>query len=131
MPSLSDIDLISFLSANGFDKIIGSFDVLTETRSVAAATLSGGIYLPQSDTYTIPNPAGRKALITMAWSMDGLNYYPQKPWIYNPGNPVPSGLNGATMGAMVDEDYIYFKSVHYLGVQVNYTMKYVLSFIDE
>lgn len=127
---LSDIDLLAFFTGGSLDKVVGSFDVLTATRSVAAATLSGGIYLPKSDTYTIANPYGRKALITMAWSIDGVNYYPQKPWIYNPGNPVPSGLLGATMGAIVDDSTISFISVHYLGVQVDYTMKYVLDFIE-
>lgn len=129
-PSISDIDLIAFLTNGSVDKVVGSFDLLSASTSVAAATLSGGIYLPKSDTYTIPNPYGAKALITMIWSIDGQNYYPQKPWIYNPGNPVPSGLLGATMGAMVDDSNIYFYSVHYLGVTVNYQMYYVLDFIE-
>lgn len=130
MPSLSDIDLLAFISQGSIDKVVGSFDLLTATRGVAAATLSGGFYLPQSDTYTIPNPYGRKAFITMIWSIDGYNFYPQKPWLYDPGNPVPTGRVGATMGAMVDDVNIYFYSVHYLGVPVNFTMYYVLDFIE-
>lgn len=122
-------DLLSFVTSGSLDKVVGSFDILSTSRSVGAATLSGGIYLPKSDSFTIANPYGKKAQITMIWSIDGVNYYPQKPWIYNPGNPVPSGLIGATMGAMVDDGLIYFYSVHYLGVTVNYTMYYVLDMV--
>lgn len=128
--TMLSVDLLAFMTAGSADKVIGSFDLLSASRSVGAATNSGGIYIPKSDTYTIPNPAGQKATITMIWSIDGTNWYPQKPWIYQPGNPVPSGVNGATMGAMVDDSTIYFYSVHYLGSTVNYQMKYVLDFIE-
>lgn len=126
MPSLSDIDLLSLLTNGSADKVIGSFDILTQTHSVAAATLSGGIYLPKTDTLQITNPAGKKALITMAYSIDGINFYPQKYRLYQPGNPVPSGQIGAVAGAAVDEQYITFYFTHYYGVQVDYIMKFVL-----
>ena len=129
--SLSSIDLLAFITDASADKVVGSFDLLTATRSVSAASsLGGGFYSPKSDTYTIANPYGKKATITMVWSIDGINFYPQKPWIYQPG-PTPYSTVGATMGAMVDDNYIHFISVHYIASTVNFTMYYVLDFIDE
>lgn len=126
MPSLSDIDLLALLTNGSADKVIGSFDINTTTHTVAAATLSGGIYLPKTDTLQIANPAGRKALISMAYSIDGVNFYPQKYRLYQPGNPIPSGRVGAVVGATSDNNYITFYFTHYIGSSVNFTMKWVL-----
>ena len=126
MPSLSDIDLLALLTNGSADRVVGSFDINTTTYSVAAATLSFGFYLPKTDVYRIPNPFGKKALITMAYSVDGVNYYPQKYRLYQPGNPVPAGRIGATVGASVTDSEIIFYFTHYLGAQQNYTMKWVL-----
>lgn len=124
-------DLLSFVTSGSLDKVVGSFDILTATRTVAAASSSGGFPTPKSDNYQIPNPYGHRAQITMIFSIDGINFYPQKPWIYTPGPaPFPSGQIGATMGAMVDDDYIYFYSVHYITANaVDYTMYYVLDLV--
>lgn len=124
-------DLLSFVTSGSLDKVVGSFDILSHSVTVPAASSSGGFPIPQSDTNTIANPYGKKAQITMIWSIDGVNYYPQKPWIYTPGPaPFPSGLIGATMGAMVDDNTIYFYSVHYITANpVNFTMYYVLDMV--
>lgn len=126
MPSLNDIDLLALLTNGSADKVVGGFDINTTTHSVAAATLSGGFYLPKTDSLVINNPFGAKALITMVYSTDGVNYYPQRYRLYQPGNPVPAGRLGAVAGAAVDEDYITFYFTHYLGAQQNFTMKWVL-----
>lgn len=126
MLSLSNIDLLALITNGSADRVISGFDINTTTRSVSAATLSGGIYIPKTDTYVIANPAGKKALISMVYSIDGINFYPQKYRLYQPGNPVPSGRIGATVGASVDQEYITFYFTHYYGVQVNFTMKWVL-----
>lgn len=128
---ISDIDLLSFVTNGSLDKVVGSFDILSASRTVAATTDSGGFPVPKSDTHTVPNPYGQKAQITMIWSIDGVNYYPQKPFIYTPGPaPFPNGLVGATMGAMVDDTTIYFYSVHYIIANpVDFTMFYVLDLI--
>lgn len=126
MPSLSDIDLLALLTNGSADRVVGSFDILTQTHSVSAATLSGGFYLPKTDVLEIANPAGKRALISMAYSIDGVNYYPQKYRLYQPGNPVPTGALGAVAGAGVTPDVIRFYFTHYYGVQVDFTMKYVL-----
>lgn len=124
-------DLLAFVTSGSFDKVVGSFDLLSASRTVAAASSSGGFPLAKSDEYVIPNPYGKKAQITMIWSIDGVNFYPQKPWIYTPGPaPFPTGEVGATMGAMVDDTNIYFYSVHYIvAAPVNFTMYYVLDLI--
>lgn len=124
-------DLLAFVTSGSLDKVVGSFDLLTATHSVAATTSSGGFPLPKTDTYIISNPYGKKAQITMIWSIDGVNFYPQKPFIYTPGPaPFPPGESGATMGAMVDNNNIYFYSVHYIVAgTVNFTMHYVLDLI--
>lgn len=126
MPSLSDIDLLELLTNNSVDKVISAFGGNTTTRSVAAATLSGGQYLPKTDTYSIPNPYGKRGFPTMIWSIDGSNFYPARPKLFQPGNPVPEGRLGATAGIMVSEHTIDFYSVHYYGVQVDFTFFWVL-----
>lgn len=123
---LADIDLLALLTNGSADRIISGFDILTQTRTVSAATLSGGIYIPQRDAMVIANPAGKKGLINMVYSIDGLNYYPQRYRLYQPGNPVPDGALGAVAGASCDDNYIYFYFTHYYGTNVNFTMKYVI-----
>lgn len=126
MPSLSDIDLLALLTNGSADRIISGFDIQTATYSVAAATLSGGFYLPKRDMTVIPNPAGRKGLISMIYSTDGINFYPQRYRLYQPGNPVPAGRLGAVAGMACDDNYIYIFFTHYLGAQQDFTMKYVV-----
>lgn len=108
------------------DRILSDFNGNTTTHSVAAATLSGGIYLPKTDIKIIANPVGKKALPTMLFSIDGLNFYPQRYRNYNPGNPIPAGQLGASVGMAVAADFIYFYFTHYIGSTVNFTMKWAL-----
>lgn len=125
-PELTDIDLLSLITNGSADKVLSDFDGNATEHSVAAATLSGGIYLPKTDTLTIANPAGKKCLISMIYSYDGVNFYPQKYRLYNPGNPIPSGRIGAAVGAAVDADNITFYFTHYIGSTVNFSMFWVL-----
>lgn len=126
MPSLSDIDLLALITNGSADRIISGFDIQTSTRSVGAATLSGGIYLPKRDMTVIPNPAGKKGLINMVYSVNGIDYFPQRYRLYQPGNPIPAGALGAVAGAACDDNYIYFFFTHYVGSQVDFTMKWVI-----
>lgn len=112
------------------DRILSDFNGNTTTHSVAAATLSGGIYLPKTDTKIIANPIGKKAYPTMMFSIDGKNFYPQRYRVYNPGNPIPSGILGAGVGMAVNKDYIYFYFTHYFGSQVDFTMFWTLDEIE-
>ena len=121
-------ELISLHSKFPLDKIL--YEELTPiTHVVGGATPSGGIYLPKTDILTIDNPIGKKAFITMKWSIDGINYYPQKPFIYQPGNPVPAGKVGATVGCGIDDDHINFYFVHYLAASQTFRIIYVLDSI--
>ena len=125
-PSLSNIDVLAMLANGSADRVLSDFSGNTTNYAVGAATLSGGFYLPKTDTYTIPNPAGKKALINMIYTIDGVNYYPQKYRLYQPGNPVPAGTVGAVAGAACDASNITFYFTHYYGVTVNYTMFWIL-----
>lgn len=126
----TNIDLLSFFSQYPIDKIISDFDGSSTSHTVGAATLSGGFYLPKTDTLQVANPAGKKAAITMIYSYNDSGFYPQKPRLYQPGNPVPTGKLGASVGATVDEEYITFYFTHYLGVSVDFDMFWVLDYLD-
>lgn len=128
--SLVNLDLVQFFSNSPIDKIISDFDGNTTTHTVGAATLSGGVYLPETDTLTIENPVGRKGFMTMMWSIDGENFYPSKPRLYQPGNPIPTGLLGATVGCANDDDNIYFYFTHYYGSSVDFTIFWTLDNIE-
>lgn len=126
-------DLIDEQAANSdytLDRILSDFNGSTTTHSVGAATLSGGIYLPKTDQLIIPNPIGKKALPTMMFSIDGVNFYPQRYRVYNPGNPIPDGQLGAAAGMAVDAQNLYFYFTHYIGSQVDFTMFWTLDEID-
>jgi len=125
-PSLQNIDLLALLTNGSVDRVLSDFAGNTTTYSVAAATLSGGFYLPKTDTYTIPNPARKKCLINMVYSVNGVDFFPQKYRLYQPGNPIPAGRLGAVAGAAVDANFITFYFTHYIGSQVDYTMFWVL-----
>lgn len=113
------------------DRILSAFDGITTNYTVGAATLSGGLYLPKTDVYTIPNPIGQKALPTMVYSIDGGNtYLPQRYRLYQPGNPPESGRVAAVAGMAVDQSFIYFYFTHYLGVSVNFKMFWTLDAIE-
>jgi len=119
-------NLMSFMSQFPIDKVLYEQVETPISHTVAAATFSDGIYLPKTDILTIVNPVGKKCFINMVWSIDGVNYYIQKPILYNPGNPVPVGKVGATVGCSISDTEIKFYFTHYLGVSVNFRIKYVL-----
>lgn len=126
-PSLTNVDLLALLTNGSADRVLSDFGGNTTSRDVGPATLSGGIYIPKTDVYTIPNPAGKKCLINMVYSYDGgTTYYPQKYRLYNPGNPVPAGKLGAAAGASVDANNITFYFTHYYGFTLNFQLFWIL-----
>lgn len=127
---MPDIDNLAADSDYTLDRILSEFGGTTTLHSVAAATLSGGFYLPKTDVLVLPNPVGKKALPTMMFSIDGQNFYPQRYRVYNPGNPIPAGQLGAGVGMAVDASSLYFYFTHYYGVQVDFTMFWTLDEID-
>lgn len=126
MPSLDGIDLLSLLLNGSTDKIISGFDAHTTNHTVAAATLSGGLYMPKTDSLRIPNPSGKRGFLTMVFTFDGVNYYPQRPKIFQTGNPPLAGRPIATAGGIVSDDWIDFYFVHYSGSPVNFQMLWVV-----
>ena len=122
-------DLLSLHSTYPVDKVL--FEQTSPlVYVVGAATFSDPYYMPKTDVQVIPNPIGKKAFINLLWSIDnGNNYYPQKPILYQPGNPVPDGKIGATVGCNIDDDFITFFFTHYYGVPVTFHIKYVLDSI--
>jgi hypothetical protein len=126
-PSLTNIDLLALLTNGSVDRVLSDFDGNTTSYNVAAATLSGGFYIPKADSLVIPNPAGKKCLINMVYSYDGgTTYYPQKYRLYQPGNPVPDGALGAVAGASVDANNITFYFTHYYGFTLNFQLFWIL-----
>lgn len=123
---MPDTDSLAADSDYTLDRILSDFNGNTTTRSVGAATLSGGFYLPKTDQLIIPNPTGKKCLPTMMFSIDGVNFYPQRYRVYNPGNPIPAGQLGAAAGLAVDANFLYFYFTHYIGSTVNFTMFWTL-----
>jgi hypothetical protein len=128
MSSLDPTELknnVAFYSKYPNDKVLYE-QLVPLTYSVGPATYSGPFYIPKTDVQRIANPIGKKAFINLLWSIDGTNYYPQKPILYQPGNPVPDGKVGATVGVSIDANWITFYFTHYYGSTVDFKIKYVL-----
>lgn len=94
------------------DKIVYESPVLT--YSVAATTAT---------TQTVTNPYGQKAFITLAWSIDGTNYYPMQATVSS--NYVTQyTANGSCSASTV---YIYMENN--TGSTLTFYIKFVLDSI--
>lgn len=113
-----DYDSLQFTSKDKIDKILGTFDTRTTTF---AGSYSGSL---TTGTNRITNPVGMKALPTMKWSIDGVNFYPARVKF-----PI-AGAPAATVGIMVDNDYVYFYWSNNTGGAVTFTCIWTLDFID-
>lgn len=58
---------LNFISQDNIDKVVYN----NRDTPLSYAVVTGG-----SSTQTVPNSYGQKAKITLAWSVDGTNYYP-------------------------------------------------------
>lgn len=118
-------DLMSFISLFPIDKVLHEVIETPLTHSVGGAPdLGGGFYGPKTDILTVANPVGKKCFMSMVWSIDGVNYYNAKQFLYNPSNN-PSKAK-ATVGWAVDNNFLYFYFTHYIPTTVNFSIKYVL-----
>lgn len=101
---------VRFTSLFPTDKIVyeGTF-----SRSVAG----GGTEV----TSEITNPYGIKAFITLAWSIDGTNYYPAQAYT-SPTAPY-------TANGWVDANKIYIYMENYSGGTVTFYVKFALDSI--
>lgn len=127
---MPNVDALSFSTDLPIDKIVSDFDGNTTTHTMGAATLGGGgYYLPKTDTLTIANPYGEKCYFTMMWSIDGVNYYPNKYKTPNPSASTPTGIIGACAGMTVSDSTITFYFTHYQGTSVTFTLFWTLDTI--
>lgn len=113
-----DYDKLQFVSKDKIDKILGSFDPVTTTF---AGSYSGSL---TTGSVSIPNPSGMKALPTMKWSIDGVNFYPARLKFPIPGAPA------ATVGIMVNNENVIFYWSNNTGGAVTFTCIWTLDFID-
>lgn len=117
-------DLLSFHAQFPIDKVLFEQVETPLTHVVGAAVDGGGFYMPKTDILQIPNPAGKKCFMSLVWSLDGVNYYNAKQFLYNPtSNP---SKQKATVGWALNADYIWFYFTHYIGSSQTFRIKYVL-----
>lgn len=107
---VTNADKVRFTSLFPTDKIVHEG---TYTRSVAG----GGTQVTDS----ITNPYGKKAFITLAWSVDGTNYYPAQAY---------TAITAPyTVNAWVDASTIYIYMENYSAGTVTFYIKYALDSI--
>lgn len=107
---IANANKVRFTSLFPTDKIVYES---TFSRSVAG----GGTQV----TTSITNPYGQKAFITLAWSVDGTNYYPAQAYT---AITAPYTVNG-----WVDDTTIYIYIENYSGGTVTFYIKYALDSI--
>lgn len=112
-----DYDKLQFISKDKIDKVVGTFDPITTDFQAPASPVFGVV--------TVPNPAGIRALGTMKWSIDGVNFYPPRLKF-----PIAGAPAGVTVGMMVTATTVYFYYQNLTGGIVNFQVKWVLDYID-
>lgn len=114
-----EYDKLQFISKDKIDKVLGSFDPVITTFT---GSYSGGLTTGVS---SVANPSGLKALGTMVWSIDGVNFY--RPRLKFP----VAGAPQATVGMVVSDSTVWFYWTNNTGGAVTFTVKWVLDFIDQ
>lgn len=122
-----DASKLNFFTPENMDKVVAS-DTFTHTM-VAGVDSGGGFILPVEETRILTNPYGRKGFLTIAFSIDGTNYYPGRVIWFQPGaEPTPNDVR-AVVGGSVDDTNIYFYFTHYISVPVTFTVRWALDTI--
>lgn len=104
-----DINKLAFFSNYAIDKIVVS-DSVSETIAATTATIK-----------QYPNTYGKKAFITIAWSVDNTNFYP--PQAYTDLTLL------YTVNGWCDANYVYIYYENNTGGNVTFTVNYVLDTI--
>ena len=107
-----DTTKIAFTSDYISDKIVYESPVLTYSQGATS-----------SSTKTVANPYGAKAFITLAWSVDGTNYYPANATI-STNYVTQYTANGSCSDSTV---YIYLENN--TGGSITFYIKFVLDTI--
>lgn len=110
MAIADNFNLINFSTKFPIDKIGAEGEISYSQASTGA-----------DSTRTIPNPLGYKCLPTIAWSIDGINFYPADAKL-NPLNPY-------TLNVKVSATTITFYLYNNSGGTVTFTIKYALDTI--
>lgn len=110
-----DFDKLQYSSIDKIDKVVGTFDPIITTFN-GSSTFGN---------HPVTNPYGQKALPTMMWSIDGVNFYEPRLKF-----PLTGGPTGVTVGVMVSADYVTFYYTNFTGSPVSFTVRWVLDFID-
>lgn len=108
-----DDSKLAFYSGYPIDKIFAytiiadSFPSGTLTKNLSA-TIPAGLSLPDETTFvaTLPNPYGKRGLVTLSWSFDGINYVPQNTQIQYFNNTFASFLTQMTCAGGCDDNLI-------------------------
>lgn len=109
MSLLSNINNVAFASAYPIDKIAYEG---TATESVANGVTT---------TKTYSNPYGKKAFVTLSWSVDNSNFYPAQAYT-SPAAPY-------TANGWCDASNVYVYLENFSGSTVTFYIKYVLDSI--
>lgn len=113
-----DYDKLQFISDKKIDKVVSPFDPVTTTFTAPSS--------PNWGSFSVANPFGVKALPTMKWSVDGVNFYEPRLKAFTGGSPVA----GATVGVLVSDTNVVFYYTNFTGAPIDYTVIWTLDFID-
>jgi len=109
----SQVNKINYSSEYTIDKIVYENKDSPLTYSVADST---------TPTQTVTNPLGAKCFVTLAWSVDGSNYYPAQA-IVSPSNPY-------TANGWADATTVYIYMENFSGSTQTFYIKYALDTIS-
>lgn len=106
---LSNLNVLGFLSTYTIDKIV---------YENSSAPYTFGLADSSTVTNTIANPISTKCFITLAWSVDGTNYYPAQA-VVSPTNPY-------TANGWVDNNFVYIYAENFSGSTQTFSIIYAL-----
>lgn len=124
---MPDASKLNFFTPENMDKVAAS-DTFTYTMA-AGVNDGSGFVTPVEATQILTNPYGRKGFLTIAYSIDNINFYPGKVIWFQPGAlPTPNDVR-ASVGGSVNDENIYFYFTHYIDTPVTFYVRWALDTI--
>ena len=124
---MPDASKLNFFTPENMDKVAAS-DTF-EYQMIAGVDLGGGTIGPVEATHILTNPYGRKGFLTIAYSIDNINFYPGKAIWFQPGAaPTPNDVR-ASVGGAVNDTNIYFYFTHYIQAVTTFYVRWALDTI--
>lgn len=102
---------IAFATAFPIDKVVYESPVLSYTQGASS-----------SSTRTVANSYGKKCFITLAWSLNQVDWYPAQAFT--------TLTNVQTVNGWVDASNVYIHTRNNAGSSVTFYVKYVLDTIE-